>query len=229
MKYKTIWFLLVITLLSFLVAYLLPTTELMKGVVASPGILGMLGIIFQVVRDESAFRRSKEIQQQQHIFGLGATSHMANKVFDKHVEFCERYLAEVHEIANQLFREGPTEQAVNFGNGLHTLKLEFAAWLTDDINESLFPFEQKLRELGAKKGFIDSTINVEAYADARQKKIPQVYEDVSKILNLDPEKEPDPDIAVESVVRTARSILDLDELVWLRKQIIKHAKSNFET
>ena len=128
----------------------------------------MLTILYQLIRDEAAFEHNLKIQNQQQSFGLGATSHMANKVFDKHVEFCEKYLVEVHKIANQLFRSGPTKDAVDFANSLYTLKLEYATWLTDDINNSLFPFEQALRELGAAKGFIDDTINTEKYAEERQ-------------------------------------------------------------
>ncbi len=225
----TLGLLALVTLVAFVLAYTLPTTELMKGIVATPGILGMLWILYQLIRDEAAFERNKKIQNMQQTFGLGASSHMANKVFDKHVEFCEKYLAEVHRVANQLFREGPTEEAVSLGNGFYTLKLEYAAWINDEISDLLFPFEQALRELGAKKGFINSTMNIEAYAEARQKKIPQVHEEYSKILNLGNSDTPDPLVAIESVIIKARSILDLDELIWLRKEIIKQAKAKFET
>ena len=143
--------------LAFILAFLLPTTELMKGLVASPGILGLIAVLYQLIRDDASFERNKTIQGLQQSFGLGASSHMANRVFDKHVEFCEKYLVEVHLIADKLFREGPTKDAVNLGNRLYSLKLEYAVWLTDDINDSLFLFEQGLRELGANQGFIDST------------------------------------------------------------------------
>lgn len=228
MKSKNILQLIGVSVIAFLAAFFLPTTEIMKGAIATPGILGLLFILYQLMRDEAAFERNLRIQSQQQSFGLGATSHMANKVFDKHVEFCEKYLAEVNDIANKLFRVGPTKEAVYFANGLYTLKIEYSTWLTDDISDSLFPFEQALREFGATNGFIESTINVERYAEQRQKKIPQVHNDFSKILNLSNDKNPDPDMAVQSVVRKARSILDLDELVWLRKQIIIQAKMNFE-
>ena len=228
MKSKNILQLIGVSVIAFLAAFFLPTTEIMKGAIATPGILGLLFILYQLMRDEAAFERNLRIQSQQQSFGLGATSHMANKVFDKHVEFCEKYLAEVNDIANKLFRVGPTKEAVDFANGLYTLKIEYSTWLTDDISDSLFPFEQALREFGATNGFIESTINVERYAKQRQKEIPQVHNDFSKILNLSNDKNPDPDMAVQSVVRKARSILDLDELVWLRKQIIIQAKMNFE-
>ncbi|MCK5602843.1 hypothetical protein KAR91_13260, partial [Candidatus Pacearchaeota archaeon] len=82
--------LLVVSVLAFLLAFFLPTTELMKGIVASPGIFGMIGVLYQLMRDEAAFERNKRIQSLQQSFGLGASSHMANRVFDKHVEFCEK-------------------------------------------------------------------------------------------------------------------------------------------
>lgn len=229
MRFKTISILAGVSLVAFLAAFFLPTTDMIKGIIASPGILGLLGILYQLMRDEASFERNLKIQNQQQIFGLGASSHMANKVFDKHVEFCEKYLAEVNSIAIKLFREGPTKEAVNLANGLYTLKLEYVAWLTDDINDSLFPFEQALRKLGASQGFIDSTINDQRYSGERQKRITQVHEDYLKILNISKGKEPEPNMAIESIVRKARSILDLDELVWLRKQIIIQAKRNFET
>ncbi|MFT6910037.1 MAG: hypothetical protein ACJAS1_006765 [Oleiphilaceae bacterium] len=228
-KFKTISILIGVSLIAFLAAFFLPTSEIMKGIIASPGILGLLGIHYQLMRDEAAFERSIKIQSQQQTFGLGATSHMANKVFDKHVEFCEKYLDEVHEIGTRLFKEGPIKEAVHLANGLNTLKLKYAAWLTDEISDLLFPFEQALRELGASKGFIDDTATDKRYTKERQKRISQVHEDYLKILNMSKDKEPHPDMAVESIVRKARSILDLDELVWLRKQIIIQAKANFVT
>ncbi|WP_321495822.1 hypothetical protein [uncultured Desulfobacter sp.] len=194
---------------AFGLAYILPTTEIMKGVVATPGILGLLGVLYQLIRDEASFERSKLIQGLQHSFGIGASSHMANTVFDKHVEFCEKYIDEVHVIADKLFREGPTKESVYFGNKLYALKLEYALWLTDEINDDLFAFEQGLRGLGASQGFIDSTEGHEQYAKERQKRMSQVHEDYIKILNLDGSQKPDPDFAVESVVRKARDILCL--------------------
>jgi hypothetical protein len=214
---------------AFVVAFFLPTTELMKGFIATPGIFGLMGVLYQLIRDEASFERNKLIQGLQHSFGLGASSHMANTVFDKHVEFCEKYLEEVHVIADELFREGPTKGAVDFGNKLYTLKLEYALWLTDDVNDSLFTFEQGLRELGANQGFIDSTEGHKQHVEERQKRMNEVHKDYIKILNFDGSEKPDPDFAVESVVRKARSILGLDDLVWLRRQIIKHAKESIET
>lgn len=125
MNTKTIG-IITIAAFAFVVAFFLPTTELMKGFIATPGIFGLMGVLYQLIRDEASFERNKLIQGLQHSFGLGASSHMANTVFDKHVEFCEKYLEEVHVIADELFREGPTKGAVDFGNKLYTLKLEYA-------------------------------------------------------------------------------------------------------
>lgn len=228
LNYRTLG-LLGIAVVAFAIAFYLPTTEIMKGVVAAPGILGLIAVLYQLVRDEASFERAKFIQGLQQSFGIGASSHMANSVFDKHVEFCEKYLKEVQNISKTLFRDGPTKEAVNFGNKLYMLKLEYALWLTDEINDSLFIFEQGLRELGASQGFIDSTAGHDRYAEERQKRMPKVHEDYIKILNLGGSEKPDPDYAVESVVRKAREILGLDELVWLRKNIIKQARNSFKT
>lgn len=151
----------------FLVAFTLPTTEIMKGVIASPGALGLLAILYQMIKDQSSRDHEHDLLRKQQIFSLGAASHMAEVAFDKHVEFCEKYLKQVHEAVFTLYKDGPTPEAVNFGNGLYRLRLEFSAWLTEEINNELFPFEQALRELGAKEGFIRQTVGVEQYAQAR--------------------------------------------------------------
>ncbi len=221
--------LIVLAICSFAVAYTLPTDAIFKGVYASPGLLALFGVLYQILRDQSAHERNLEIQKKQQIFNIGATSHMANVAFDKHVEFCEKYMKEVHETVTTLYREGPTETALSHAGNFNTLRQEYAAWLTEDINENLFPFEQALRSLGAGEHFINSTIGVPQYQEQRSKQIEKVFKEFEKILTVEEGEEPDPVIATEAVKKKIRNILDIEELVQLRKRLIEEAQSAINT
>lgn len=188
---------------------------------ATPGGLALIGTLYQILRDQSAHERKIELQRRQEIFNLGATSHMANVVFDKHVEFCEKYMSEVHDTVLTLYREGPTEIALSHANNFHKLRQKYAAWLTEEINDNLFPFEQALRSLGADQGLINHTND----QGLRSKHIEKVYADFKKILTIEEGQEPDPEIATEVVKKKVRKILDIEDLVQLRKRLIKEAKN----
>lgn len=223
-------FLIIFTIVTFALAYALPTTELLKGIFATPSLLGLFGILYQLIRDQAQHEKKEILQKQQQLFNLGATSHMANVVFDKHVEFCEKYLEKVHETVTTLWQEGPTEKAVELGNGLYKLRLEYAAWLTDDIGEGLFPFEQALRNLGATQGFIKVTADAPQYAEQRSQKIHAVYEDFKKILNIsDDEETPKTEEAVETIKLRIREILGIEDLLFLRRALITEARKVVST
>lgn len=228
MKPKYIY-LSIFSVVVFILAFILPTTEMMKGIYATPGLLGLFAILYQILRDQSVLERDEALLRKQQVFSIGAASHMADVAFDKHVEFCDKYLKQVHEAVFTLYRDGPTAAAVNFGNALYLLRLEYSAWLTEEINNDLFPFEQALRELGAKQGFIKQTAGVEQYAQTRLDHINQVYEDFKRILSFEAGKEPDPNIAVESVKKRIREILGIEDLVTLRKALVEQAINAINT
>lgn len=213
----------IVFVLSFGAALFFPTEDILKGIFASPGILALFGVLYQAFRDKNTHERSLELQKRQQIFNLGATSHMANVAFDKHVEFCEKYMKEVHETVVTLFREGPTALAMEHANQFHILRQEYAAWLTDEINGQLFPFEQALRSMGAEEHFIKRTRTSEKHGEQHSKKIDRVYSEFKRLLTLEQESEPDPEIAVEAVKKKVRNILDIEDLVQLRKSLINEA------
>lgn len=213
----------VVFVLSFVGAYILPLDDLLRGVFATPALLAMFGALFQILRDRSTYERQLQLQRRQEVFNLGATSHMANVAFDKHVEFCDKYMKEVHTTVFTLFQEGPTEQALDHANAFHRLREEYAAWLTDDINENLFPFEQALRVLGANQMFVTTTSGHGQYAEQRSESITKVFEDFKRILTIDKDQEPDPTIATEVVKKKVRDILGIEELVQLRNLLLSEA------
>lgn len=132
------WLLGVVFVVSAIITLVAPISEFFKGVTILPAVAVLSGAVWQLFRDRLSHERNLEIQQReefvksdfqrwQDLFSLGATSHMANTVFNKHVEFCEKYLEEVHETVVTLTREGPTEKALNHSNELYSLRIKYSA------------------------------------------------------------------------------------------------------
>lgn len=213
---------------SFAGAWLLPVSELFKGIFSTPAVLALIGALFQLLRDEALYMKNLELQLQQHLFNLGAMSHMANVAFDKHVEFCEHYMVEVHKTLSTLFKEGPTKKTLEHANRFVEIKQEYAAWVTDDISEQLFPFEQALRELGAAKVFVTTIAGEPEYEGQRKMAVKQVWDKFNDILTIRGEQ-PDEHVAIEAVKKKLREILDIEDLTKLRKGLILQARSSLGT
>jgi len=225
LKQLHVWVVLIAVLaISFGAAWLLPVNDLFKGFASTPGVAALIAVLYQLIRDEAAYERQLEIQQEQQVFSLGAMSHMANVTFDKHVLFCERYIAEVDSVIRTLFREGPTKDALGHAANLASIRREFSAWITDSINEQLEPFEQELRNLGAATGFVVSTQDEPDYDRQRRERVEIAWEKFNKILTIKGEA-PDETVAVETVKSKIRQILGIDELVELRQRFIQNART----
>ena len=98
---------------SFAAAYLLPIGQLLKTIMATPAAVALVAAVYQILKDQAEFERITFLQRQQQIFNLGATSHMANLAFDKHAEFCEKYMSEVHQIVTDLRVRSSNADAIN--------------------------------------------------------------------------------------------------------------------
>ena len=220
---KTYGILLAILVLSFGGAWIFPAEDVLKAVIASPGVLALLSALFQLLRDQAAHEKQLEIQNNQFKFTLGAASHMANTAFDKHVEFCEKYMAEIHACVTTLFREGDTPEALKHANQLYELRLEYAVWLTDKINEQLEKFESAIRKLGANAQFVRSTTGSAQYANQRTIIIEKSFNLFLEILGIDETKELNEEYTVEAVKKKVRAILGVEELTKLREHLVSEA------
>lgn len=204
-------------------SYFIPADIILKAVMASPGVVAMLSALFQLIRDQASFEREQEAQQKQFQFALGAASHMANTAFDMHVNFCEKYMDEMHEILHILFREGDTPKVLENAGNLHGIRENYAVWLTDEIDNNLGKFEQAIRSLGASAHFISTTIGVSQYLEQRSLRIDSNFELFGEILGFDSDTEINEDYAIESVKKRLRQILGVEELTGLRTHVIKEA------
>jgi len=220
----------IVFLLSFLGAWLLPINDIFKGIFATPALLAMIGALFQLTRDHAAHESKLDLQRKQQIFNLGATSHMANVTFDKHVEFCEKYMSEVDCTISTLYREGSTEKALEHANNLYQLRRKYSAWITEEIGNQLAPFEDALRGIGAWEGYIQKTSGDQRREAKRNERINYVHQTFCKVLGIEHD-EPlcidsekiDKYISEEIVKKRIRQILDIEDIVNLRKGLIKEA------
>ncbi|SEA77704.1 hypothetical protein SAMN05660420_03149 [Desulfuromusa kysingii] len=226
MKNWTIYLSLsIVFVASIAAASFAPVSEFISGMIVVPGVGALVGALFQIARDSAAFEKQKHLQTDQHVFSLGASSHMSTVAFDKHVAFCEAYLSEVHETVGVLFREGPTEKAMECAYKLFALKREYAAWIPKSVALELEPFENAINEIGVKTHLVNALRGTRD--EARSKALDESYNVFANVMGMEKLKEEAPDhkeeLAVENVKESVREILGINELFEIRNFIIKRS------
>ena len=213
----------IITVTSIVVTFYAPINEIYRGIASLPAITALFAALFQLFRDNASHQRSLQLQQEQQLFNLGATSHMANTVFDKHVEFSEKYLTEVHELVVTLTREGPTKSALEHAGKLYSLRIAYTAWITPEIDEKLMPFERAIREIGAKSGLIEALSGAEDKKKDRKNAVKEMYDIFSSVMDIGEREVKDEDATVVEVKNRVREILQVNELISIREYLIHRA------
>lgn len=210
---------------------LLPYGTLLQEFAAIPLVGSLAAALFQVLRDITAHERQVLLQDSQQRFALGASSHMANVAFDKHVAFTEEYIAEVFKTLDTLFQKGPTEEALSHANNLFSLRRKYTVWLTDEIDKTLQAFEGALRTVGANDWFLKN-----AGSDQnRQKAIEEMHKVFADILgreNMGADnwkgKPLSKEVAISHIVQGLRTVLGTEELTKIRGALIKKALNGAE-
>jgi hypothetical protein len=241
---------------SWIGAWLLPITPLMKDLASIPGTFALIGALFQIFRDqaaherqllrdeaehtrqllrdeaanmrqiereESAYQRDLIRQQTLEAFNIGAASHMADVVFDKHSQFCEEYLEEMYRVLETLFREGPDKAALEHCQRLYAVRRKYAAWVTSNLAAALDPYEKALRRIGAGAQYIEAT---RLTGDERRiKKIDEVDKLFAEVMGewIDPEVDRDPERNTDFVMTKLRRILGIEELTEMRVRLVSRA------
>lgn len=220
-KPRTYLYLCGVFLISLAVSLWLPMDELFKGIASTPAIAALFASVYQLMRDHAAYEKQLELLRKQQFFSLGITSHMAEVAFDKHVEFCEKYIAEVHETILTLVREGPTEKGQDHGRNLNGIRIKYDTWITDDISNPLKHFEDAIFRIGSKTHLAKST-NISATGQKAYEEADALWDVVLGNI-FDKSKIPDKNIAVESVKKKIRDILGIEKLTQLRGVLISKA------
>lgn len=194
---------------------------LLAMVAGNIGLAALLGALYQLIRDEAAHKKELWLQHDDHGFQVGATSHMANVVFDKHVIFCEAYIAEVNATMVTLIREHASLKAVEHANKLYTLRAQHATWVTEAMSAQLESFEDDLRRLGAKAGLIADTAGSARDGEQRAQAIKFVYEEFDVIMAHMMKKEQVDGKSIHTMFARVRKLLGIEELVEVRTELIQ--------
>ena len=201
----------------------LPGGEFVQSLSAIPLVGSLVAALFMLVRDYTAHERKLLLQESQNRFLLGASSHMANVAFDKHVQFAEEYADELHKALATLFQKGPTQDVLKHTNVMYELHQKYAVWLTNKLEAELEQFEFDLRKIGAAAGYVDASTAQEN----REEIMSAMYRRFAEVMGKermgadewDGEKISE-ERAASMTIRRLRSILGSEELTEMRTSII---------
>ncbi|WP_285960562.1 hypothetical protein [Pseudomonas tohonis] len=203
-----------------------PVQQFVSIVSASAACVGLLALLVQVLLGAAEHHKAILLQDRQNHFIVGASSHMANVAFDKHVQFAEEYVDEYHKALETLTREGPVANVLSHAAILVRLRVTFAIWITDELEAALKPFEQGLRDIGAKAYLADALRSEgDTARDRRLKAIEELFQEFAKVIGLS-EWDGQPvseELRVAAVIGKLRTVLGVTELTSLRAGILHNA------
>ena len=150
---------------------------------------------------------------------------MSERIFDKHIEFCEKYMGEVQDIIISLINDGPTEKGREYYNNLLSIRIQYSAWISNDITNSLLPFETAVFQIGSQARLSQSTSKPDVAQKAADK-AEKLWEEI--LGQLIDENSTDNSIAANSIKNRLRDILGIDKLSKLRNELIDQAIRSLE-
>lgn len=214
-----------VVLATVVIAVLLRHGELVQTLATIPLFATLTAVAVEVLREQARRQHESTQVEAERRFLLGASSHMAATAFDKHVAFCEEYVAEVHAALQTLFREGPTREALEHSDRLFRIKQRHVVWITDDLELRLSPFEKALRRIGAND-LVGRQFPASDGHAARTKEMFRYFAEVLGTAHMGEEWEGEAisdDAAVARVVRHLREVLGVEALTRLRTLIVEKA------
>ena len=209
----------IVLVVSFVAAWTLPTTEILRGIIGLPGVGALFAALYQIVRDQAAHERALELQEKQQLFNLGVASHMANVAFDKHVQFSEQYISRMQQGLTELFQTGPPGESLKFSIDLIDIRLSFRAWITEDLEAKVMPFEDALRQIGARKIALEGL----APGEKRTRVVREMYEVFSDVIGLKSEGHIDEKLAPRKIISHFQELLGVQQLSRLRSAVVQAA------
>lgn len=154
---------------------------------------------------------------------------MANVVFDKHVEFCEKYMEELHSTIVTLFSKGPSKEAIDHAKKLFQLRAKYASWITPKISDNLHPFEDELLKMGNHAHYA----SLFGAGVRTPEAITSMYDIFNRLLKIETTKEMvaikvktnaiKEEIAIGKIKSKIRAILGIEELTTMREKLIEEA------
>lgn len=210
----------VIGVISLVVTYSAPISDIWKGVTVLPCVGAMCSVLIQLIRDDAAHQRKKELMLQEQQYSLSASSHMANTVFDKQVEFSQLYVENVLEAFEALRHKMEWEDALDYAGKLTMLRLKYMCYLTAEVDQNLGEFEKKLRILGANSSYIKMPKgdgSRQEHRDAAAREMLEIFSAFAYVFDKNTEHQ---EVTLGSLSQKMRSMLGIEELAHHKKRII---------
>ena len=210
---------------SFWAASFLATAAVERLLFGSPGTIALIGALYQLLRDEAQYEKNLSLQRDQQHFVLGVTSHMANIAFDRHVDFCEQYIARMQKGLSDMFITGPTMDAIVIANELSDIRLKYRAWLPAEIQDKVMPFEDGLRKIGGGSHALKHL----PQGEKRDHVVEETYDKFDEVLALHSRgKTTEEKIAAGKIMDDLQDILGVKQLVQLRIALVDEAVKTLE-
>jgi len=220
-------FFLIMALASLAVLLFVKDLDALKSVAQIPFVAGLLGALFQLVRDDAAHFRAQQLEQSKEGFALGVESHMSKVAFDKHVAFCEEYGAEIHRTLDTLYRCGTSAPGYQCAGRLFLLRIQYAVWLSDDIQEQLKPFEDTLRVMQAETEVARNLAGEADHREDRAKALDKAQRALRAALGEEWKGQQLPrEESYQSALDALKQVVGSESLLKMRDQIHKRHMDN---
>ena len=171
-------------------------------------------------------RKAHEIQMEEakNRFTFGATSHMANVAFDKHIEFSEEYANAVLDALIELATKGPKSGASGHAQTLADVRTKWLIWVTPEVNKRLIDFEYALRSIGA---YMEEAHESQPGLD-KHEAYTKGYAIFAEIMGLEKwNGQPiSQERAGDAIIIKLREVLGITELTELRRELVKRASDD---
>lgn len=185
---------------------------------------GDAGICFEYAVHDAIATQNRLIWPLQQLFNLGVTSHMANVAFDRHVAFSEQYISRMQKGLTELFQTGPRGESLKICSDLIDIRLSFRAWITEDLETKVMPFEDALRQIGAKNIVLEGL----APGTERTRVVNEMYEIFSDVTGLKREGQVDERLAPRRIISHLQDLLEVQQLSRLRRAVVQAAIDGLE-
>jgi hypothetical protein len=178
-------------------------------------------------KDRLKSASDSRLEDAKNQFVIGATSHMANTLFDKHVEFCEAYVFEMQLALSVLMYQGPTEKLKDNAERLKDIRLKARVWLPASTFDRLLNYEMALHRIAIHDRHQKAYGPLPGYRER-----PEYQEEVDRVIGLyseiidegpPPEGVMRPSVGTSVVIEELRKVLGIEELSRLRGELIRRA------
>jgi hypothetical protein len=204
---------------SLVLTWFLKASGFLAQLAAMPAVIALIGALYKLALDEAEHQKRLELQHDRQTFELGATSHMANVAFDKHVLFCEEYVAGLHETLRVLMREGTSANALVQADKLVDIQRRHSVWVTPEIELQLNAFDLALRKIGSTAWLYGKDPGA-ANRSGRVLEMHRLFADVVG-LDQEPGETPNKEIAIATILERARAVLGVRQLIELRHRLLE--------